>query len=145
METSRLRGWRQAYLAAPLGTVGWLLLWGTYAFGNAPLVDRSAATNIAIAAVAGGVLVSYVCGVVLLPVYILFEAQAWRGWKIYVPTGAAAGLLALAVAGRFLPGLLTGWGGAEPLHPSLIVLWAGCGALSAAVFSIRIAHEQPEP
>ena len=144
VKAPRLRVWRQAYLMAPVGTIAWLLLWGTYAFRTGPPVDRSAATNLAIATVAFGILVSYVCGVLLLPIFVLFEAYAWRGWKIYVPTGAAAGVLGLALAGRLLPGLLTGWGGAEPLHLSQIVLWAGCGALSAAVFSVRIARDQPE-
>jgi hypothetical protein len=144
MKASRLRVWRQAYLVAPIGTIAWLFLWGTYTASSGPFVDRSAATNIAIATAVCGVLISYVCGVLLLPVYVLFEACSWRGWKIYVPTGAAAGLLALALAGRFLPGLLTGWGGTEPVHPSQVVLWGGCGALSAAVFSIRIAREQSD-
>ena len=144
MKPLRLRVWRQAYLVAPVGTIAWLLFWGTYATKSGLLIDSSAATNIAIAVVVSGVLISYVCGLLLLPVYVLFEAYAWRGWKIYVPTGAAAGLLALALAGRFLPGLLTGWGGAEPVHLSHVVLWGGCGALSAAVFSLQVARTQPE-
>src|SRR6476469_3047249 len=36
---------------------------------------------------------AYAAGLVLLPAYFLFEHLGWRGWRAYVPTAIAAGIV----------------------------------------------------
>lgn len=126
-----LREWWGAYLVSPLGTVAGVAVYTIVSVVGDPhlaLGEIGAAFGyMALIAVA----ISYFVGVLLLPVYLMFEAFGWRGWKIYVPTGLVAGLLVTVQI------LIAGAGTSSP---QAFVLCATCGALCAWVFSVRVAQ-----
>ena len=78
-----------------------------------------------------GVGISYFVGLLPLPVFFVFEAFGWRGWRVYVPTGFVAGLLVTVQIG-----------GAGTSSPQAFVLCATCGALCAGVYSARMSQAQ---
>jgi len=82
---------------------------------------------------------AYLAGLVLLPVYFLFERLGWRGWRVYVPTAVAAGIvlpLCVEAAGRYVATTGSGGIGAESSGPPFSLLGATCGGLGGVVFSI---------
>jgi hypothetical protein len=91
---------------------------------------------------------AYLAGLVLLPVYFLFERLGWRGWRVYVPTAVAAGIvLPIGVgAARFLWEVrsiaATGSGGigAVSVGTPFLLLGAIGGGLSGVVFSIVLGN-----
>jgi hypothetical protein len=75
--------------------------------------------------------IAYVIGLILLPVWWLFERQGWRGWRCYVPTAAGAG---------FLTSYL-GMGGPDAswqTHLACLLSGAAC----AVIFSIVLSPGQ---
>ncbi len=84
-----------AYLIAPWGAVTPLLLlwlgaevWARVEHGH---YDLFITTPWHFAAL---VVIGYVVGAALLPVYFAFERRGWRGWTYYVPTAILAAFLA---------------------------------------------------
>jgi hypothetical protein len=125
-----LEKWWHGYVVSPLGAVaGVMLLAITMAVGG-PMPSRGLGDILsAIPIAAMGVLISYFVGLMLLPVFVVLEACDWRGGRVYVTTGLAAGLLT---------GLLMG-GPAQAYHVPNFALCGLCGALCAVVFAIRVA------
>ena len=83
-----------AYLIAPWGAVTPLLLlwlgaevWARIEHGH---YDLFITTPWHFAAL---VVIAYIVGAALLPVYFAFERRGWRGWKYYVPTAILAAFL----------------------------------------------------
>ena len=126
-----LREWWRAYLVSPLGTVGGVAVYTIVSVvGDRQLALSEIGAAFGYMAVIG-VAISYFVGVLLLPVFLMFEAFGWRGWKVYVPTGLVAGLLVTVQI------LIAGAGTSSP---QAFVLCATCGALCAWVFSVRMAQ-----
>ena len=80
--------------------------------------------------VAMALVISYVAGLFLLPVYWVFEGFGWRGWRSYVPTAAVAGLVT---------GLVMVYG--DPSSPpwTYYAMFSASGASCAAIFSMILA------
>lgn len=127
----RLREWWGAYLLSPLATIAGVALYVAVSVLSVPpfALSTLGATFGYMAVV--GVGISYLVGLLLLPLFLVFEAFGWRGWRVYVPTGLVAGLLVTIQIG-----------GADTRAPHAFVLCATCGALCAWVFSVRMSRAQ---
>ena len=130
----QLRGWWYAYLVSPLGTVVGvvaviLFLFSTNLRASLTMASLEAASF----AVVMGVIISYFVGLLLLPVYLIFEKFHWRGWQAYLPSGLAAGVLFSVGDG---PPYFS-----RPL--TYYVLCGLCGTLCAGVFSMRLRATGP--
>ena len=84
-----------AYLIAPWGAVTPLLLfwlgvalWARIEHGHYELFITTPWHFAAL------VVIAYVVGAALLPIYFVFERLGWRGWTYYVPTAILAAFLA---------------------------------------------------
>jgi hypothetical protein len=75
------------------------------------------------------VVFAYFIGLLLLPVYRVFEKAGWRDWRYYVPTGTGAGLVTMSAFSR---GTETAWDA---------YLVCGLSGMSCAtVFSIALSY-----
>ena len=81
--------WLRAYLLAPFGAALGTLLWGAAIGGIDPAEPSVMRFLIGILAIA--VLCAYVVGVLLLPVFLLYEWLRWRGARFDAPTAVLAG------------------------------------------------------
>jgi hypothetical protein len=117
-----------AYLTAPLGAVVLLAILAFMGFvinpGPNPLETALGVTS---GFIVMAVIISYVSGLFLLPVLLLFEIVGWCGWRYYVPTAAVGGLVAALVMAYPEP-LSSPW--------TYYVLFSSSGASCAVVFSI---------
>lgn len=94
---------------------------------------------------------AYLGGLVLLPLYFLFDHRGWHGWRVYVPTAVAAGVvLPLCVeAAQFFwearSSAASGSGGigAVSIGTPFVLLGAIGGGLAGVVFSIVIRRPNP--
>ena len=77
--------------------------------------------------IASAVTIAYVTGLLLLPVWWLFERAGWRGWRYYVP--------AAAIAGFWSSYLGFGPDASWQTHAAFVL----CGAACAVVFSIVLS------
>ena len=82
-----------------------------------------------LAILAIAVLYAYVVGVLLLPVFLVYERLRWRGAHFYVPTAVLAGLLTIGVVQP---------PESRAAGPAVLVLGALCGLGSGIVFSVRL-------
>jgi hypothetical protein len=89
--------WR-AYVAAPLGAVAFAVFLSVLNTAQSgPLSVPERLVDSLKLYVSFALIVSYPCGLLLLPIYFVFERLGWRGPKYYVPTAAFAGLVAAVV------------------------------------------------
>jgi hypothetical protein len=70
--------------------------------------------------------VAYVIGLLMLPLWWLFTKLGWRGWRFYVPTGALAGLVIASVP--------------MEIESAWYVLCSAAGLLCATVFSLVLTY-----
>jgi len=119
-----VRPWLRAYLRAPFGAVLGTLLWGA-ALGAIDPAQPSL-MGVLVAILAMTVLCAYVVGVLLLPVFLVYERLRWRGARFYVPTAVLAGLV-----------IMGAW---QPMasRAGELALGALCGLGSGIVFSVRL-------
>jgi hypothetical protein len=122
-----VRPWLRAYVRAPFGAVLGTLLWGAALGAIDPAQPSVMWLLLAILAIA--VLCAYVVGVLLLPVFLVYERLRWRGAHFYVPTAVLAGLLTIGVIQP---------PESRAAGPAALVLGALCGLGSGIVFSVRL-------
>ena len=91
-DMTALRTWFRAYCRAPIGAVVAMLSFSLVNGG----IDFSPSVN-KLRGIGGmlavALIVAYTVGLLLLPMYLLFERWGWRGWSTYVPTAVVAGAL----------------------------------------------------
>jgi hypothetical protein len=139
-----------AYLLAPWGaTVPLLLVWLGVAVCARSIgghYDLFITTPWHFAAV---VVIAYVVGAALRPVYFVFERRGWRGWRFYIPTA----ILAAIVVEFALDAMTTSWvvtvqrlssaltaSSAEVLP--VILFGVASGAACGGVFSLIMGWRQ---
>ena|SRR6476660_7243638 len=123
-------GW-SGLVIAPVGTgvAGLLFFVVSFAFDpNSTVTVHNIETALGI--VFAMILTSYLVGLLLLPVFLLFERLHWRGWRVYVPTASLAGVVTAS---------LTEEGARWDAHLAAVsAIGAVCGALCGAVFAKRL-------
>lgn len=100
------------------------MLWGAAIGGIDPAQPSELWPLIGILAIA--VLCAYVVGVLLLPVFLVYERLGWRDARFYVPTAVFAGLV---IMGLWPP---------ESPRAGMMGLGALCGLGSGIVFTVRL-------
>ena len=110
-----------AYLVAPIGALSVLTAVAVIAI----IVDESSRSWFIVLT---GVLIAYVVGLLLLPLWWVFDKQGWRGWRYYVPTAAIAGFIISFI----------GMGGPDAWENHAIA--AISGAACAVVFSWTLSQ-----
>ena len=78
-----------------------------------------------------GVVIAYVVGLLLLPLFAVFARLRWLGLRYYLPAAVViSGVLAAPYVSR------------SPSPALVFLLFVACGAASAAVFSVVLATAQ---
>lgn len=136
-----------AYLISPWGAALVPLLW----FGLFLVADGSVPMELVTREVTRTVEWAYVAGLVLVPVYFLFEYFGWHGWRVYVPTAIAAGIVLPMWVGaarvlwevRSIAATGSGGIGAVSSGCSLELLGALGAGLSGVIFSLVMRRPKP--
>ena len=102
-------------------------MWGAAIGAIDPAQPSAMSFLLVILAIA--VLYAYVVGVLLLPVFLVYERLRWRGARFYVPTAVLAGVLSMGVVTPPESGMA---------GPRGLALGALCGLGSGIVFSVRL-------
>ena len=127
----QLRRWWSGLVVGPLGTsvAGVLFSIASFAFDpNSKVTVENTETTLRFVFLI--VLMSYLVGFLLLPVFLLFERFHWRGWRVYVPTASLAGVVTAS---------LTEEAARWDAHAAAVTAFcAVCGALCGAVFAKRL-------
>ena len=121
-----VRPWLRAYVQAPFGAAGAVLLsWAV--IGGIDPYSRSIWLPIGYIAVV--LPFAYAAGLFLLPVFLIYERLRWRGARFYVPTAVVAGLLTMGVMQP---------PESRAAGPGGLILGALCALGSGIVFSVRL-------
>ena len=116
-----LRKWWHGYIVSPWASLAGVALCWIVGIARAPGPALNSIGEFFSVALMG-VFIAYVWGLLLLPLVVVFEQRDLRGWRVYVVTGLAAGLLTAAGGSR-----------------RYLVLCGLCGVFCAGVFAMRVA------
>lgn len=120
----RLRSWLCGYLVAPAGTIA--VMTGVTFFlvltGSRRPVD-AIRDFFEVAPLA--ILIAYIVGAALFPVFLILEWERWTRWTAYVPTAGIAGV----VTGLVIRG---------EVDVAACAFTVACGTCSGVIFSMQV-------